>query len=204
MSGDPVLFARLAARVVARLPPADRGRVLLVTSARRAEGKTYVAAALASALSAQLDSAVALVDVSPTSRGMSLGELSPATWSDLVGSALTDIPQPPKAAAAQPVHIAYGRGDAATMFRSAGVACALNVLRARFAFVVLDGPNLPDCGVLGARADASLLVVNASRTRREIVRGSLRANPIAPEKLLGAVLNETPFYVPKWLYRRAL
>ena len=90
------------------------------------------------------------------------------------------------------------------MFRSVGVACALNVLRSRFAFVVLDGPNLPDCGVLGARADGSLLVVNASHTRREIVRGSLRANPIAPEKMLGAVLNETPFYVPKWLYRRAL
>jgi hypothetical protein len=204
MSADPILFARLAARVVERLPPNDGGRVLLVTSARRGEGKTYVATALAAALTAQLDSAVALVDVAPASAGTSVGELSPATWSDLVGSALTDVPQTPKTGTAQPLHIAYGRGDAVTMFRSAGVACALNVLRARFAFVVLDGPNLADCGVLAARADASLLVVNASRTRREIIGGALRANPIAPEKLLGAVLNETPFYVPKWLYKRAL
>jgi Mrp family chromosome partitioning ATPase len=204
MNGDSMLFARLAARVVDRLPPTDRGRVLLVTSARRGEGKTYVAAALAAALTAQVDSAVALVDVSPTSRGTSVGELSAASWSDLVASALNDVPQAAKSAGAQPLHIPYGRGDSATMFRSAGVACALNVLRSRFAFVVLDGPNLPDCGVLGARADASLLVINANHTRREIVRGSLRANPIAPEKMMGAVLNETPFYVPKWLYRRAL
>ena len=84
MSADPILFARLAARVIDRLPATDRGRVLLVTSARSGEGKTYVAAALAAALGAQTDGAVALVDVSPTSRGTSVGELSPASWSDLV------------------------------------------------------------------------------------------------------------------------
>jgi Mrp family chromosome partitioning ATPase len=204
VNGDAMLFARLAARVIERLAPTDRGRALLVTSARSGEGKTYVAAALAAALTAQVDSAVALVDVSPTSCGTSGAELAPGSWSDLVGSVLTDLPPGAGNGATQPLHIPYGHGDPATMFRSAGVSGALDVLRSRFAFVVLDGPNLPDCGVLGARADASLLVVNASHTRREIVRGSMRANPIAPGKMLGAVLNETPFYVPKWLYRRAL
>lgn len=98
----------------------------------------------------------------------------------------------------------FGNGDETTLYRAAGVARALSFLRGRFAFVILDGPPLTDCGRLTECADASLLVINASRTRREIVKGGLQASGLATHNLLGAVLNERPQYVPRWLYRRAL
>jgi hypothetical protein len=80
----------------------------------------------------------------------------------------------------------------------------MSELRSQFKFVVLDGPILANCGELAAITDGSLLVIDASRTRREIIAGGLQSNPINPRKMLGAVLNQMPRYVPRWLYRRAL
>ena len=204
MNGDSMLFPRMASRIVERLPRANRGRAVLVTSARRGEGKSYIAARLATALVGQIDGAIALVECSTGSPGSSDGTVASISWTDLVTNRSRAVPPPAILGAGALVRIPCGNGEAAPPFRSAGIAYALNLLRERFAFVVLDGPILSDTGVLSACSDGSVIVINARRTRREVVRGSLRAYPIVPEKLLGGVLNEAPRYVPKWLYRRAL
>lgn len=203
MSDDSLLFHRMAARVAQRLPHTGLGRAILVTSARPREGKSYVAAALACALSTQTEASIALVDCTGTAAGMAAAN-PPVTWSDLVATGASLAPQSGKAPGGQLVGIPYGGGDASTLFNSAGVARALVLLRNRFPIVVLDGPVLADCSVLASISDGSILVINAERTRREIVKGSLQANPAVSAKMLGAVLNEIPRYVPRWIYRRAL
>ncbi len=204
MNDDPMLFERMAARVLQRLPHAQHGRSVLITSARPGEGRSFVAAALAAAVSAQLDGGVALVECTPAAARQNVGVTSAFAWTDLVTAGGTELPKPASPGRTQLVRIPYGAADGPVLFRTAGVTRAITLLRDRFAFVVLDGPILADCGVLAACTDGSLLVVNAERTRREIVIGGLKANPIAARRMLGTVLNEIPRYVPQWLYRRAL
>jgi Mrp family chromosome partitioning ATPase len=199
-------FHRLGLRVLNRLPERAAGRAILVTSARDGEGKSFVAAALAEALVAQGAGPVALVRCSPDPRAPAL-----PGWSDLldsgqwqVGPASGSVSGPASGSGeAGPTVIGAGsRPRAAALFHAQAVANALDVLRSRFAIAVIDAPSLAACGALLRHADGSLLVINACSTRREVVIGTLAANPIPTDRLLGTVLNRQPAYVPNWLYRR--
>ncbi|HOX05451.1 MAG TPA: Wzz/FepE/Etk N-terminal domain-containing protein [Planctomycetota bacterium] len=75
----------------------------------------------------------------------------------------------------------------------------------RYRFVVLDLP--PACGAGSAVRKASLLdgvvmVVQAERSRREIVERAWRLLTTAKIELLGLVLNQRRFPLPQWLYER--
>jgi protein-tyrosine kinase len=196
-------FYRLGLRVLGKLPatPQGLGRVVVVTSARDGEGKTFVSRALAKALAAQCTGPVALVSCQPDPKAAaSLG------WSDLVeeGDWHADMARGsvgPDADSGLTLIAAGSKARAETLFKPDAVAAALQVLRQRFSMVVLDAPSLSACGALTRQADGSLLVVNAKDTRREVVQGALAANPMPTERLLGTVLNQRPDYVPGWLYR---
>jgi Mrp family chromosome partitioning ATPase len=200
MSDDPLLFQRIAWRIARQLPGGGSGRAVLVTSARPAEGKSFVARALAVAFGMQKIGPVALVECSRTGESSWSAAPDAVTWRNLVVAGV-QARLPEESAVTL---IPWGGADPSTAFQSAGVARAVGALRRQFAFVVLDGPILLNCGVLARVTDGSVLVVDANRTRREIIAGGLQANPIDPQKLLGAVLNQMPRYVPRWLYRRAL
>lgn len=192
-----MMFPRLAWRIAERLPGAGTGRALLVTSARRGEGKSFVATALATAFGQQNAGNIALVECVESDTAGDAGQ----TWSDLVDTGNFTI-EP--AAGQLYTRIACGRSQGGALYRIRGITRALELLRSRFAMVLLDGPTLGDCGVLSACTDAGLLVVNSNRTRREVVKASLQSNSLATRKLLGVVLNQKPQFVPRWLYRRAL
>jgi uncharacterized protein involved in exopolysaccharide biosynthesis/Mrp family chromosome partitioning ATPase len=75
----------------------------------------------------------------------------------------------------------------------------------RYRFVVLDLP--PVCGAGSAVRIASLLdgvvmVVEAERSRREIVERAWRLLMTAKVGLFGFVLNQRRFPLPQWLYER--
>jgi hypothetical protein len=195
-------FQRLAWRVAEALPDRNGGRAVLVTSARRGEGRSYVAAALASALSEQTSRVVALCDCAHDSRvALEDQGMQPADGVIAVGSKELTAYLPQNGSLI--VHVPFGHGSLPSLFHGPSVQQALDVLRGHYGYLVLDGPLLDDCGPLSAHTDGTLLVVNASRTRREIVKGSLQANPDVRRKILGTVLNESPRYIPRWLYRRA-
>lgn len=195
MSADA--FYRLGLRILSRLPDTDSGHVLVVTSARDGEGKSYVAQALAKALAAQCRGPVALVACLPGQAGST----APG-WSDLVDSGQWQESLVQRRGEAEPVLMGSGSSArVATLFRPDAVAAALECLRERFAMTVVDAPSLAGCGALTRHADGSLLVVNARSTRREVVVGALAANPIPADRLLGTVLNQQIAYVPSWLYR---
>jgi hypothetical protein len=127
-----------------------------------------------------------------------------ATWNKLASPGIEGMQRLAAPESGSVSQIPYGGGDALMLFRQDTVERALNLLRSQYAFILFDGPVLANCGFLSSSADGTLLVVNAARTRREIVKGSLRTSPVAPTKMLGVVLNERPSYVPPWLYSWAL
>jgi Mrp family chromosome partitioning ATPase len=77
-------------------------------------------------------------------------------------------------------------------------------LRSMFGYVLIDvAANVDDdIQLLGQRADAAILVVEASRTRRQSARNAKEALDAAGVPLLGAVLHNRSFPIPEKLYKR--
>lgn len=202
---DEAGFHSLGLQVLSRLPASDVGQVVLVTSARPGEGKTVVSRRLARALATQCVGPVAWVDAASTQPGSGPG------WSELLqGQALpagTGSAAAPADAPSPDGLVVLGAGARPALqrlFQPHGVQQALATLRQRHAMTVIDGGALAACGALLQAVDGVLLVVDAGDTRREVVQGALQAHGVAPQRMLGVVLNRRPSYVPAWFYRRAL
>jgi len=81
----------------------------------------------------------------------------------------------------------------------------LENLKARFEFVLVDVPpilqsaeGLPICRL----CDGMVLVVQANRTRWQVVAEARRRLQRAEVNIMGCVLNRRKFFIPDWLYRR--
>ena len=88
------------------------------------------------------------------------------------------------------------------MFDSAGVAPALEQLRASFDFVLFDLPPVnvySDASILAPRLDAAVIVIEADRTRVPEAERTRRTLERAGVKLVGSVLNRRRDYIPAFL-----
>ncbi|MCK9689296.1 hypothetical protein [Scleromatobacter humisilvae] len=178
------------------------GRVILVTSTRAGEGKSFVAQGLAAALAEQQEGDVVWVDAAfdrppaddDISRRGAAGLSEIMTLGSLQGLA---------PAGAGPDRLwRLGRGvlaQPALLQRPDDVAKGLTALRAGFALVVLDAPSLAGCGALLTQADACVLVVDSRRTSRREARQALADAGLGPDRLAGLVLNHRPRPIPRWL-----
>ncbi len=211
---DPALFTRIGLGVLEHLarhhgatvqPTADGdacGRVVLVSSARAGEGKSFVARGLAHALADQQDGDVIWVDAAfdtPTaepdiSRRGAAGFSEIMTLGSLQGLA-------PAGAGSERLW-RLGRGvlaQAALLHRPDAVRQGLKALRAGFALTVLDAPSLGACGALLAEADACVMVVDSRHTSRRAAQQALADAALGPARLAGVVLNHRPRPIPRWL-----
>lgn len=184
-------------------PTGAAGRVVLVTSARAGEGKTFVSHLLARALAGQRDGDVLLVQAGPG--GLALGGAGGAGLRGLLeGQPAAELPRPAGADAPGLWQLPRGDGfEPAHLFRAAQWRQALQALRQRFAFILIDGPALSGVGALLGVSDRSLLVVDASRTPGPAVRGALEAALAAAglpaSHVAGVLLNRQPRGLPRWL-----
>lgn len=81
----------------------------------------------------------------------------------------------------------------------------LNRARRRYDVIILDCPPLsesPCSRILSSKADAMVLVVEASRLRREAVRSAVTNLQRMGTNLIGVVLNKQRLPIPHFLYRR--
>ena len=191
------VFYRLGLQALSRFGSLDGGRVVMLTSAREGEGKTFVAQRLAAALAGQCSQPVALVCAG--SRG---GEAT-VGWSELLQApTLHEAMLSPGAAEGLSVMGPGARPRVQDLFQPEAVKAALQALRQRFALTVIDGPSMSACGALLRQCDGVMVVVDASQTRREVLQGALVGNPVPTDRMMGVVLNRRPQYVPGWFYRR--
>jgi capsular exopolysaccharide synthesis family protein len=86
-----------------------------------------------------------------------------------------------------------------------GLRAALEGLRAKYEWVVVDGPPATvysDAGVLGPLVDGVVLVVQAEKTRWQVVEHARRNLEESGARLLGAVLSRRRYHIPQALYGR--
>ena len=80
----------------------------------------------------------------------------------------------------------------------------LSQLRDEFEYMLIDAPGTGVCGdaeLLGLVADAAILVIEASTTRRLAARRAKETFNAAGVRLLGTVLHDRSFPIPERLYK---
>jgi Mrp family chromosome partitioning ATPase len=80
---------------------------------------------------------------------------------------------------------------------------ALQALRERFDWVIVDGPPATvysDAGILAPLVDGVVLVVEAEKTRWQVAEQAKRTLEESGAQLLGAVLSRRQFHIPEALY----
>lgn len=81
----------------------------------------------------------------------------------------------------------------------------LNKMRERYDYVIFDGPPIHDsseCRVLCAKVDGVVLVIEAGKTRQQVVLSAKKQLEEAGGKILGVVLNKRRFHIPEFIYKR--
>jgi len=81
----------------------------------------------------------------------------------------------------------------------------LRELTDRFGVVLVDGAPLltsPEVFALSSLVDGVILVAQAERTRREVVRACVEQLGFSGAPLVGGMLNRRRFHLPSWVYSR--
>lgn len=176
----------------------DSARVIQVASAHSAAGKTTVAANLAITL-AQAGQRVVVIDADlrrPRLHQLFGVEQVPGLTSAIIGAApLSDCIQRLPEKGSNPFVLASGPipPGPAELLGSAAAARAVELIRDLADYVIIDtAPVLPvaDTTVLSRYVDASILVADASNTKRADVAQAFERLEQAGAPVIGTVLNK--------------
>lgn len=80
----------------------------------------------------------------------------------------------------------------------------LESLRARFDYVFIDSPPvmpLSDPCILGAMADGVIMIAQAGRTQRDIIKQAEQRLVQAHANMLGYIITNVEYHLPTYLYR---
>jgi Mrp family chromosome partitioning ATPase len=81
----------------------------------------------------------------------------------------------------------------------------LEHLKRHYHFVIIDGAPIleaPETTALASQVDGTILVVRASRTKREVVQRAMNTIEKFQGRVLGAILNRQQYVIPEFIYRR--
>jgi Mrp family chromosome partitioning ATPase len=96
-------------------------------------------------------------------------------------------------------------GDPSEIFSSGGLLRLLDSAKKNYRFIVIDLPavNKASWAVrLASLCDGVALVVEAERSRREVVQRVKEQLVESKANVLGVVINKRRFRIPGWLYHR--
>lgn len=80
----------------------------------------------------------------------------------------------------------------------------LNAMRSKFDYILIDTPPIiavTDSGIVGAMADGVLMVIQAGRTQRGIVKRAEELLYQTHSKVLGHILTNIEYHLPEYIYR---
>lgn len=189
-------------------------RVLLVTSAAPAEGKTTVACCIAVVM-AQAGKRVLLLDCDMrrprVHRIFRTTNDVGATTALLDMDRLPDVVRPTEVANLSIMTTGPLPPNPSELLHSEAFAKLLAALRDRFDSVVIDSPPVApvtDAAVLSTKVDGTVLVVRALQTRKDLARRATRSLRDVGGHIVGAVLNAVEFerreygYYQYYYYKR--
>lgn len=175
---------------------AEGPRVLVITSAAPAEGKTMTAVNLSLAL-AEAGHDVVIVDGDLRRPGVaaSFGLAGNAGLSDVLSGAASLRESLQETGFAHLTALASGAipGNPTELLESRATKDALVELGAQFDYVIVDSPSLlvKDAAILAASAQGVLIVARAGKTRRKQLADAIHTLRRAGAPLLGSILNMT-------------
>lgn len=190
------------------LSAAKEAKTFYVTSCFNGEGKTTAAVEMAWALAHNAGARVLLVDWNPgaprlhelfgVAGGPGLGEYLACGDPDC-GIRATAHPNLSLLTAGAECEAAAGGGNGTgrRLLRE-----RLATLRERFDYVVYDGHSLigTSAAILAREFDGIVLVVEAEKTKWEVVQSAREKIEGIEGRLVGVVLNKRKFYIPRFLY----
>lgn len=206
-----------------------KGRVYLFTSTQRREGVTFTCLKVARELARQhAYASVAVVDMNPVHADLSDRVGAPAAGWRVVrpqGEPVALVREALRPLEGVPVLPFGGKmpdvAEAGSLFHFTDEAghiqkdsvrepaqrlkALLETLRANYSLVLIDGPSVlatADTLFLAPLVDGVVFVVEAGKTRRQVVSLAQERLQHAGAKTLGVVLNRRRFYIPRWIYRR--
>ncbi|HEY6430572.1 MAG TPA: polysaccharide biosynthesis tyrosine autokinase [Acetobacteraceae bacterium] len=193
---SPVNEAIRAMRVNLRLSNLDRElKVILVTSALPAEGKSAVAALLA-ASSAAAGQRTVLLDCDVRGRRVSLefGQQHPGLTDLLVGKAeLSEVTLRDPDSGCHVIPAGSRMPNPGDTLGSRGMAELMTRLRAEYDYIVIDTPPLlsvVDALVLATMADKVLMVIDGSHSHSDSVTEAFRLLRPEARRIAGIAFNK--------------
>ncbi len=81
----------------------------------------------------------------------------------------------------------------------------INFLKNEFEVILIDAPAIipnQDTAILATLCDGVILVIQADKTRREVVERTNKIILDAKAKLLGCIFNKRVYKIPKFVYKR--
>jgi protein-tyrosine kinase len=186
-------------------------RVILFTSAVKGEGKTTIIASLARVLASGESPKILLVDCAV--RNPELHRLfglknEKGLVDYLAGrAAIKDVIQTVDPGALDLVAAGAIDGVEGTqmLFGSERFAVFVKEVAAAYEYVLVDSSAIleaPETPILGSRADGIVMVVFASRTRREVIKRAMSMVEKLDGAFIGTVLNRKRYFIPEFIYRR--
>lgn len=80
----------------------------------------------------------------------------------------------------------------------------LSLMKSKFDHILIDTPpviSVTDAGIVGAQTDGIIMVIQAGRTQRGIVKRASELLHQAHSKILGHVLTNIEYHLPEYIYR---
>lgn len=185
----------------ARAEGAGNANLVMVTSTREGEGKTFIALNLAFSLAAERDRSVILIDADPAKSSIAhlLGLQVEHGLMDLLQDGavdLEDVVLPTSVANLSIVPSGHHHALAAELFASDRMGTLLHTLGrvAPHGIVILDAPPVlatSEPSALARHVDQAVLVIEADKTSRAAIGEALNLIAMCPH--IGLVLNKARF-----------
>ncbi len=80
----------------------------------------------------------------------------------------------------------------------------LSLLKEKYDYVIIDAPPIipvTDAGLIGPQTDGVIMVIQAGRTQKGVVKHSVGLLKQAQAKVLGYILTNIQYHIPAYLYR---
>jgi len=183
----------------------DKGsRVIMFTSALPGEGKTTIAVFLARMMAANEMEKILLVDCAvrnpqihqffgiSNKKGIVDYLSGEAKFSDIINTIDEGMLDVVTAGADRDGNVVQ------SLFRS-------DKMEAYISEIAIDTSSIlsaPETSILSSRTDGIVLVVQAGRTKREVIKRAVMSINKQGGEFIGSVLNRKKYYIPEFIYKR--
>lgn len=185
-------------------------KMFLITSSINGEGKTVTSVNLAMAMAHDLNGkSILLIDADirkgKVSRYLGINQ-SPGLTDILNSDVSEDLTFVSPAGIDNLVIMPSGKisKNPAELLGSKKMASLLQSLRGRFDYIFLDSaPVMPvtDPCILGPMVDGVILVIQAGRTQRGMIKHTENRLTQARAKIVGCIMTNVEYHMPNYLYR---